>query len=46
MAKRIGGKLGVDWAKVDLDQFRRGLEVELEHGSAGPTNVVLITTWI
>jgi hypothetical protein len=39
-AKRVGGKLGVDWAKVDLDQFRRGLEVELEHGARDPqTNV-------
>ena len=41
VAKRVGGKLGVDWAKVDLDQFRRGLEVELEHGARDP-----ITTWI
>jgi arylsulfatase A-like enzyme len=40
MAKRVGGKLGVDWAKVGLDQFRRGLEVELEHGARDPqTNV-------
>ena len=40
VAKRIGGKLGVDWARVDLDQFRRGLEVELEHGARDPqTNV-------
>jgi len=40
VAKRVGGKLGVDWAKVDLDQFRRGLEVELEHGARDPqTNV-------
>ena len=39
-AKRVGGKLGVDWAKFDLDQFRRGLEVELEHGARDPqTNV-------
>jgi hypothetical protein len=39
-AKQIGATLGVDWAKVDVDQFRRGLEVELEHGSHDPeTNV-------
>ncbi|MGD1276401.1 MAG: DUF5661 family protein [Tepidisphaeraceae bacterium] len=39
-AKRVGGKLGLDWTKVDLDQFRRGLEVELEHGARDPeTNV-------
>ena len=39
-AKRIGALLGVDWKKVDLEQFRRGLEVELEHGARDPeTNV-------
>lgn len=30
-AKNVGDRLGVDWRKVSLDQFRRGLEVELEH---------------
>ena len=41
VAKRVGGKLGVDWARVDLDQFRRGLEVELEYAARGTheTNV-------
>src|SRR5512134_3772594 len=39
-AKHIGGKLGLDWTKIDLEQFRRGLEVELEHGAIDPgTNV-------
>ena len=39
-AKQIGAMLGVDWKKVDLEQFRRGLEVELEHGARDPeTNV-------
>ncbi len=39
-AKRIGTTLGVNWAKVDVDQFHRGLEVEFEHGSHDPeTNV-------
>ena len=32
-AKKIGDMLGVDWNEVDLSQFRRGLEVEMEHGS-------------
>ncbi|HET9464524.1 MAG TPA: DUF5661 family protein, partial [Gemmatimonadales bacterium] len=32
-ARRIGASLGIDWTKVDLEQFRRGLEVELEHGA-------------
>lgn len=31
-AKTIGDSLDVDWNKVDLEQFRMGLEVELEHG--------------
>ena len=35
-AKRIG----IDWTKVDLRQFRSGMEVEFEHGSHDPqTNV-------
>jgi hypothetical protein len=32
-AKKVGATLGLDWKKVDLEQFRRGLEVELEHGA-------------
>lgn len=35
-AKRIGTTLGIDWAKIDPDQFRRGLEVEFEHGAHNP----------
>jgi hypothetical protein len=31
-AKRIGEALGVDWSKFDVEQFRMGLDVELEHG--------------
>jgi hypothetical protein len=31
-AKEIGDKLGVDWSKIPLEQFRMGLKVELEHG--------------
>jgi hypothetical protein len=39
-AKAIGATLGLDWTRVDLQQFRRGLEVELEHGARDPeTNV-------
>ena len=32
-AKQIGDKLNVDWKKIPLSQFRRGLSVELEHGT-------------
>ena len=39
-AKTIGEKLGVDWSEFDVEQFRMGLEVELEHGLVDPeTNV-------
>jgi Protein of unknown function (DUF5661) len=39
-ARRVGTALGVNWHTVDLGQFRRGLEVELEHGTRDPeTNV-------
>ena len=39
-ARKIGARLGIDWTRVDLEQFRRGLEVELEHGARDPqTNV-------
>ncbi|OGO09076.1 MAG: hypothetical protein A2Y61_03085 [Chloroflexi bacterium RBG_13_60_13] len=35
-ARSIGMRLGLDWAKVELEKFRRGLEVELEHGARDP----------
>ena len=39
-ARRVGTEPGIDWTKIDLEQFRRGLEVELEHGAYDPeTNV-------
>jgi hypothetical protein len=39
-AKEIGDKLGIDWSKWDVEQFRMGLDVELEHGTVSPsTNV-------
>jgi len=31
-AKIIGIKLGINWLKFDVDQFRKGLNIELEHG--------------
>jgi hypothetical protein len=39
-AKRIGETLGINWNKFDVEQFRMGLDVELEHGKKDPnTNV-------
>jgi hypothetical protein len=31
-ALEIGRQLGIDWSSFDADQFRIGLNVELEHG--------------
>lgn len=39
-AETIGTKVGLDFNKIDLEQFRLGLAVELEHGKHDPeTNV-------
>lgn len=41
-ARRIGEGIGIDWSRsaFDAEQFRMGLEVELEHGRRDPaTNV-------
>lgn len=39
-ARKIGEQIGIDFKEYDLDEFRRGLAVELEHGSHDPeTNV-------
>jgi Protein of unknown function (DUF5661) len=33
-ARQIGSELGIDWATApfDVEQFRMGMDVELEHG--------------
>jgi len=33
-ARRVGEQIGIDWgsAPFDVDQFRMGMNVELEHG--------------
>lgn len=39
-AKKIGESLDIDWKNFDVEQFRMGLNVELEHGLVNPkTNV-------
>jgi len=36
----IGAALRIDWSKFDVEQFRKGIDVELEHGLHDPnTNV-------
>ncbi len=39
-AKKIGKLLGIRWNKFDVEQFRKGMNVELEHGKRNSlTNV-------
>ena len=39
-ARVIGDQIGLDWGVTDIEEFRMGLSVELEHGKADPrTNV-------
>lgn len=37
-AAKLGSEIGIDWEKssFDVEQFRMGLEVELEHGIQDP----------
>ena len=32
-AKRIGHRIGVDWDRIDIKEFRQGMQEELEHSS-------------
>jgi len=39
-AKEVGEKIGIKWDRFNVDQFKRGMDVELEHGLVDPaTNV-------
>jgi len=39
-AKTIGNLLGIDWSELDIEEYRMGMDVELEHGKHDPaTNV-------
>ena len=37
-ARSVGEQLGIDWASspFDVEQFRAGMDVELEHGTRDP----------
>ena len=41
-ARAIGQRIGIEWAAgdVDLEQFRMGLAIELEHGTLDSTTNV------
>lgn len=32
-AKMVGEQLGIDWSRFDVEQFRVGMDIELEHGT-------------
>ena len=39
-ARQIGEQLGITWDTFDVDQYKKGMDVELEHGTENPvTNV-------
>ena len=39
-AKSIGEELNINWSRWDVEEFRMGLDVELEHGTISPaTNI-------
>ena len=39
-ARQIGEQLGIKWDKFDVEQFRKGMDIEMEHGTVDPnTNV-------
>jgi hypothetical protein len=39
-AREIGQTLGIDWSRFDVEQFRKGMDVELEHGLRDPATDV------
>jgi len=40
-AKNIGSSIGIDWSDININEFRIGIEIELEHGDSDPeTNVI------
>ena len=41
-ARAIGEQIGIDWASApfDVEQFRSGMDVELEHGHRDPATDV------
>jgi hypothetical protein len=39
-AHEIGDSLRIDWSRFDVEQFRMGLDVELEHGLSDPSTDV------
>jgi len=36
-AKEIGEKLGIKWDKFSVEEFKKGMDIELEHGKINQT---------
>ncbi len=39
-AKKVGDELNVNWNDIDLEQLRKGMEVEQEHDDSSETDVI------
>lgn len=40
-ARLIGEQLGIDWSKFDIEQFQRGMDVELEHSDVTNSDALM-----
>ena len=40
-AKRVGDQIRMDWMRYELEEFRRGMDVEYEHGLTDPQTDVI-----
>lgn len=39
-ARQVGNLLGIEWTRFDVEQFKNGMNIELEHGKrSSATNV-------
>ena len=41
VAKSIGNKIGVDWSRISLSQFRKGMNEEFEHSKVTKGNLTM-----
>ncbi len=41
IAKKVGDRLGINWSKVSLSQFAKGMNVEKEHRNITKGNLVM-----
>lgn len=41
IAREVGDELGIDWNKIDFNQFYQGIQVEYEHGDTNSQTDVM-----